>query len=76
MPDILIRDLDSDTLKRLKLRAKQHGRSLQGELKTLIERAARVGRHEVAAMLDGWEKRFGGRKFSGSAGMVREDRRR
>ena len=76
MPDILIRDLDPNTIERLKVRAKQHGRSLQSELKTLVQRAAHAGGHEVAALLDGWEKRFAGRKFSSSAGLVREDRRR
>ncbi|HBO44125.1 MAG TPA: hypothetical protein DD670_09375 [Planctomycetaceae bacterium] len=76
MPDILLRDLEPDTLARLKARAKRHGRSLQSELKILVRRAVGVGGHEVAALLDNWEKRFAGRKFSSSAGLVREDRRR
>jgi plasmid stability protein len=40
MPDILIRNLDEQVVKRLKQRAKQNHRSLQSEAKLLLERAA------------------------------------
>ena len=76
MPDILIRGLSGEKLKRLKARAKQHGRSLQSEAKLLLEQAAGVDGAEIAAMLDGWKKRFAGRRFSDSADLVREDRDR
>ncbi len=76
MPDILIRELDAQTVKQLKARAKRHGRSLQGEAKLLLEQAAGIGGQEVAAMLDGWKRRFTGRKFSDSADMIAEDRQR
>ena len=76
MPDILVRGLDGETLKRLKARASRNGRSLQSEAKLLLERAAGAGAEEVAAMLAGWKKRFAGRRFSSSAGLIREDRGR
>jgi len=76
MPDILIRGLDSDTLKRLKASAKRHGRSLQGEAKLLLENGAGVGPEDVAAMFDGWKQRFSGREFSDSTELIREDRQR
>ena len=76
MPDILIRGLDDKALKRLKSRAKRHGRSLQSEAKQLLEQAAGAGAEDIAAMLDGWERRLAGRKFTGSAALIREDRRR
>lgn len=76
MPDILVRGLDPGTLKRLKARAKRHGRSLQSEAKLLLERAAGVSAKEVAAMLDRWRQRWAGRRFSSSVGLVREDRNR
>lgn len=76
MPNILLRDLEPQTLDRLKARAKRHGRSLQSELKILVERAAGTGGHEISVLLDRWQKRFAGRKFSSSAGLIREDRRR
>lgn len=41
MADVLVRDLDLDTVEKLKRRAERRGRSLQGELKALLEAAAR-----------------------------------
>ena len=76
MPDILVRGLDEETVKRLKARARRHGRSLQGEAKLVLEQAAGMGAEEVAAMLDGWKSRFAGRRFADSAALIREDRER
>lgn len=42
MAELLIRNLSTDVIKRLKLRAKKHYRSLQGELKHIIESATRI----------------------------------
>jgi plasmid stability protein len=76
MPDILIRGVRAETLRRLKLRAKRNRRSLQGEAKQLIEQGGGCGREEIAAMLDRWRRRFGGRKLAGSLELIREDRKR
>jgi antitoxin FitA len=76
MPDILVRGLEEETVNRLKAKASQHGRSLQGEVKLLIERAAGTGGEEVAEVLKRWKDRFSGRRFSSSARMIREDRDR
>jgi antitoxin FitA len=76
MPDILVRGLDAKTVTQLKARAKQHGRSLQREVKMLVERAAGTGGEHVADMLERWRKRLAGRKLSGSVRMIREDRKR
>ena len=76
MPDILVRGLDAETVKRLKARANQHGRSLQSELKMLVQRAAGTGDEPIAAVLKRWEGRFAGRRFSSSARLIREDRKR
>ena len=76
MPDILIRGLNAQVLKRLKARAKRNGRSLQSEAKLLLEQAAGAGGEEIAAMLDRWKQRFADRRFSGSAKLIREDRDR
>jgi plasmid stability protein len=40
MAQLLVRDIAPETLDRLKLRAKQHNRSLQGEAKSILEEAA------------------------------------
>jgi plasmid stability protein len=74
--DILVRGLDAETVERLKARASRHGRSLQSELKALVERAAGVGGEQVAEVLQRWEERFAGRRFSSSARLIREDRGR
>lgn len=76
MPDILVRGLDTETVKRLKARASQHGRSLQSEVKMLVERAAGTGGEQVVAILNRWKKQFAGRRFSSSARLIREDRNR
>ncbi len=76
MGDILIRNLDEQTLKRLKAQAKRHGRSLQSEVRLLVKRAAGADVDQIAAMFDGWRKRFRGRRFSDSVRLIREDRKR
>ena len=76
MPDILVRGLNAQAVKQLKARAKQHGRSLQGEAKLLLERAAGANSGEIAEMLGKWKKKFAGRRFSDSVDMIREDRAR
>jgi len=76
MSQILVRNVDPKAVERLKARAKQHGRSLQGEAKILLERAAGIGAAEIATMLDGWKKRLAGRRFGNSAKLIREDRSR
>ena len=74
MPDILVRGLDAETVKRLKAQANRHGRSLQSEVKMLVERAS--GDRQVAEVLRRWQKQFAGRRFTGSAKLIREDRNR
>ena len=76
MSQILVRNLNPKAVKRLKARARQHGRSLQGEAKLLLERAAGIGAEEVATLLDGWKQRLAGRRFTSSAKLIREDRGR
>ena len=76
MPDILVRGLNAQAVKQLKARAKQHGRSLQGEAKLLLEQAAGADAAMVAQLLGKWKKKFAGRRSSDSVSMIREDRSR
>ena len=76
MPDILVRNLDAQTVKRLKARAKHNGRSLQSEAKLALEQAAGMGPEEIRAMLHKWQKVFAGRKLVPTADLIREDRER
>jgi antitoxin FitA len=77
MAQVLVRQLNDKVVDRLKKRAKEHGRSLQSEVKTILEEA--VPDYEGA-----WKRiasfrlrlKRSGRTFSESAGLIREDRDR
>ena len=76
MPNILIRDIPQKTIDQLKARAKQHNRSLQGEVKHLVEETVKTT--GKAALLRARKIRasFGTKTFSDSADLLREDRSR
>ena len=76
MAQILVRDLDAAVVERLKRRAKRDGRSLQAEVKMILEHAAKVDMDTAREMLDKFRRRFKGRKFSDSVELLREDRER
>ena len=77
MAEILVRDLDTKVVTRLKARAKTHGRSLQGEVKAILEReASGPSATERLKLIEKWQKHFSGRLFSDSTDMIREDRNR
>ncbi len=72
MPDVIIRDVDEDVLKALKRRARQQGRSLQAELKSIVEEAAKfnVGMpHELASRI---RRSLGSSDHSDSAALIAE----
>ena len=77
MAQVLVRQLNKKVVDRLKRRAREHGRSLQSEVKTILEEA--VPDYEGA-----WKRielirtklKRSGRKFSDSADLIREDRDR
>ena len=50
MPNILIRDLSPETIKQLKSRAHRNGRSMQSELKSILEYAARTQSLDAALL--------------------------
>jgi plasmid stability protein len=78
MAQVLVRNLQDKVVARLKKRAKTRGRSLQAEVKTILEEAAKE------ESLDFWKEaerirerlKRSGRKFSDSAELIREDRDR
>lgn len=75
MAQLLLRDLDPAVVARLKEKARQNQRSLQGEVKAILEEAAaRATRDEALAMIDEWQRKWGDRVFSDSTQMIREDR--
>ena len=73
---ILVRDLEESTVEALKARAKANNRSLQGEVKAILEGAAddadrrRRFRESVEARQAYWKAQ--GKTFSDSAEIIRE----
>lgn len=76
MSDILVRDLDTRIVGRLKAVAKRHGRSLQSEVKAILTEAASFLTAEAASVSARWRRELTGRKLSDSSGLLREDRDR
>ena len=78
MAQVLIRGLEENVVQRLKDRAQANGRSLEAELRFVIEQAASFDAKmaETRELAARWRRRLAGRKFSDSADLVAEDRRR
>jgi plasmid stability protein len=77
MAQILIRDLDDELVATLKARAKANHRSLQGEVKALLEDKVRAGRNgSVADGLRRFRAGLGKKKLADSARLIRSDRER
>jgi hypothetical protein len=75
MGSILVRGLDQETIERLEERARLIGRTLQREVKALLERAAdALTMSEARQLSERWRRRLGGRSFSDSAPLIRADR--
>ena len=77
MAQVLVRQLDDKLVERLKKRAKEHGRSLQSEVKNILEEAAPdyEGAWKRIAKLKKTLKQAG-RTFSDSTPLIREERDR
>jgi|1186.fasta_scaffold1007311_2 plasmid stability protein len=76
MAQILVRDLSPDIVTRLKNRAERNGRSLQGEVKAILESAAKLSMSEAREVAAQIRQSFQGRMTSDSADLLREDRER
>ncbi len=76
MAQILIRGLEDGVVARLKDRAASHRRSLESEARSILESASGFTAEEARRVVDDWQRRLAGRKFSNSVELLREDRRR
>ena len=77
MAQILVRNIDSETVERLKLRAQRNGRSTQAEVKSVLERAAAtLSMREASEQAREIRKRIEPRPEMDSALLIREDRNR
>jgi plasmid stability protein len=77
MPNILIRDVPEETLKQIKMMAKQHNRSLQQELKHILENLPGL-RPDIYKKASAIRKKLKRKRinFTDSAELLREDRSR
>jgi len=73
---ILVRSLDEETVASLKARARLSGRSLQGEVKLILETASAMPMDQARAAAARWRRRLAGRIDGDSAALIREDRSR
>lgn len=76
MSQVLVRSLEPAILERLKARARRHGRSLQAELKAILETAAEDDLLDARIVADRIRAVLRVRKGSDSGAAQAEDRRR
>jgi antitoxin FitA len=76
LAQLLVRDVEPVVVERLKKRARQHGRSLEAEVRLILSRAAGQPLTELPPEVKRIRALFKGRKFSDSADLLREDRDR
>ncbi|KKL18317.1 hypothetical protein LCGC14_2476710 [marine sediment metagenome] len=79
MAQILVRDLDEGVVEILKRRAKEDGRSLQSEVKLILEQAAhepKVDMETARKISKEFRRRFKGRRFPDTVELIHEDRSR
>lgn len=76
MTQVLVRDVEDTVLERLKERARRNGRSLQSELKLILEDAAGTSMAEARAAARRVREQIAHYSASDSAALLREDRDR
>ncbi len=76
MPNILIRDVPQKVVSQLKARARRHNRSLQQELKDVIESFTRYSAGGITLRATSIRKKLAAKRktFTDSAELLREDR--
>jgi plasmid stability protein len=76
MAQVLVRDLDDRVVEKLKARAKRNGRSLEAELRLILEQSVRADLAEARRLAERIRRQLSGRDHSDSGDLVSEDRRR
>jgi plasmid stability protein len=77
MADVTIHDIDPQVLERIEATAKANGRSLEDELRSVIEQIPPARTIEETRRISAkWQEYFRGRFFSDSTDDIREDRER
>lgn len=76
MAQVLVRDLSQETVDLLKTRAALNGRSLEAELRIILERAGRTDLRVARENAERIRSSLAGRLHTDSADLVDEDRSR
>lgn len=79
MGQILVRNLESEVIERLKERARRNGRSLQAEVALILREAShRPATRDARAIADKWQAHWRAQEktFGDGAALIREDRER
>lgn len=76
MGQVIVRNLDDETIGALKARATMHGNSLEQELRGILARAAKPGPKERLALADGIRAMTRRKRQTNSTVLIREDRER
>ncbi len=76
MGQVIVRNLDDETIVALKARAAMRGNSLEQELRGILAQAARPGPKERLALADEIRAMTPRKRQSNSTALVREDRER
>jgi plasmid stability protein len=77
MGQVLVRGLDDVILDRLRRRAESHHRSLEAEVRDILEQASRqLDANAARELADRVRRKLEGRPHSDSADLIREDRER
>jgi len=76
MAQLLVRNLNRTVVERLRRRARRGGRSVESEVRAILEQAAQADMASARTLANRIRARLRGRRFSDSAALVREDRDR
>lgn len=76
MAQIIVRNLDDDIVNRLKIRALDNDRSLEAEVRHILEQSAKVDMAQARLIVMERRKKLQGRKFADSVELIREDKDR
>jgi plasmid stability protein len=76
MAQIIVRNLDDVVVERLKTRARDNDRSLEAEVRHILEQSAKVDMAQARLIVMERRKKLQGRKFADSVELIREDRDR
>ena len=76
MAQIVIRNLESDVVDKLRVRAKQHGRSLESEVRTILTQTAGFSPHQAKKAALAWQKKLSGQRFPDTTELLGQDRNR